>query len=255
VKHDFIDRYSKLESPVHERDARAKTIALFAIIIACVTTPPQAWFAFCIYAGMVVIIATASHVPFKYLLTRALVVVPFILVVAVFVPFMHTAGPTVAHWGWLTVSRNGLIILWNVAVKSLISVSCLILLTSTTPFTELMRGFERLHVPAFFTTVTSFMYRYIFIIVDEAERMKRARDSRNYKGRWIWHVKVIGYMIASLFLRSQERAERVYNAMCARGFDGTYPRWKDRKMAGADYTFMFMIVGVALAGRLAVLWI
>jgi cobalt/nickel transport system permease protein len=254
VKHDFIDKYSKLESPVHDRDARAKTLALFAIIIVCVTTPPQAWFAFCIYAGMVIIIAAASRVPFRYLLTRALVVVPFILVVAVFVPFMHGGAPA-ARWGWLTVSRSGLLILWNVTAKSLISVSCLILLTSTTPFSDLMRGFERLHVPVFFTTVTSFMYRYIFIIVDEAERMKRARDSRNYQGRWIWHAKVIGYMIASLFLRSQERAEHVYNAMCARGFDGTYPRWNDRKMAAADYTFLFMVVGVALAGRLAVLWI
>lgn len=254
MKHDFIDRYSRLDSPVHERDARAKTVALFAIIIACVTTPPRAWFAFCIYAGLVVIITVASHVPFRYLLTRMLVVVPFILAVAIFMPFMHGGEPA-AQWGWLTISESGLLVLWNVTVKSLISVACVILLTSTTRFTELMRGFERLHVPKFFTLVTSFMYRYVFIIVDEAERMKRARDSRNYKGRWIWQAKVVGYMIASLFLRSQERAEHVYNAMCARGFDGTYPRSEDRKMAVSDYAFMFMTVGVALAGRLAVIWI
>jgi len=168
MKHDFIDRYSKLESPVHERDARAKTVALFAVIVACVTTPPRAWYAFCIYAGMVVIIAAASRVPFRYLLTRAMVVLPFIAVVAVFVPFMHPGVPAF-QWGWLTVSRDGLLVVWNVAAKSLISVSCLILLTSTTRFTDLMRGLERLHVPRFFTLVSSFMYRYIFIIVDEAE--------------------------------------------------------------------------------------
>jgi len=254
VKHDFIDRYSKLESPVHDRDARAKTIALFAIVIICVTTPPTAWFAFCIYAAMVVIIAAASHVPYRYLFSRALVVVPFILMVALFMPFMHAKGPA-THWGWLTVSQSGLLVLWNVTAKSLISVSCLILLTSTTPFSDLMRGFERLHVPSFFTTVSSFMYRYVFVIVDEAERMKRAGDSRNYNGRWLWHAKVIGHMVASLFLRSQERAEHVYNAMCARGFDGTYPSWKDRRMAAADYTFMVMIVGTVLAGRLAAIWI
>jgi cobalt/nickel transport system permease protein len=118
-----------------------------------------------------------------------------------------------------------------------------------------MRGFERLHIPQFFTLVSSFMYRYIFIIVDEVQRMKRARDSRNYKGRWIWQAKVIGYMIASLFLRSHQRAENVYNAMCARGFDGTYPRWRDRKMVAADYIFMTMVVATTLAGRLAVIWI
>jgi len=254
VKHDFIDRYSRLESPVHERDARAKTVALFAIIIACVTTPPRAWFAFCLYAGLVVVITVASRVPFRYLLTRMLVVVPFVLAVAVFMPFMHQGRPVV-EWGWFAISEKGLLTLWNVAAKSLISVSCVILLTSTTRFNDLMRGFERLHVPMFFTTVTSFMYRYVFIIVDEAERMKRARDSRNYKGRWIWQARVVGYMIASLFLRSHERAERVYAAMCARGFDGTYPRASDRKMRFNDYAFMCLTAGVALAGRLAVIWV
>ena len=253
MRHDFIDRYSKLESPVHKRDARAKTIALLAIIVVCVTTPPRAWFAFCIYAALVVVIAVASRVPFRYLLTRVLIVVPFIAVVAIFMPFVHRGGPSV-HWGWLTVSSDGLLILWNVTAKSTISVACLILLTSTTPFTELMSGFERMHVPRFFTTVTSFMYRYIFIIVDEAERMKRARDSRNYHGRWLWQAKVVGYMIASLFLRSQERAERVYQAMCARGFDGTFPVRELHKMTASDYFFMLAVLLTAVAGRLGAIW-
>ncbi len=254
MKHDFVDKYSRLDSPVHERDARAKTLALFAIVIICVTTPPTAWFAFCVYAAMVLIIAAASRVPFRHLASRAMIVMPFILVVAIFVPFMNAKGPAV-HWGWLTVSRNGLLVLWNVTIKSLIAVSCMILLTSTTRFPDLMRGFERLHVPSFFTTVSSFMYRYVFIIVDEAERMKRARDSRNYRGRWIWHATVVGHLVAALFLRSQERAERVYNAMCARGFDGTYPRYKDRKMAVADYSFVVLTIGAVLAGRLGAIWI
>lgn len=253
MKHDFIDRYSRLDSPVHSLDARAKALALFVVIFACVTTPADAWWPYCIYAALVVIIATASRLPAKYLLSRMLVVLPFILVVAVFVPFMNRVGPTY-HWWIFTVSRGGLLVLWNVTAKSLISVSCLILLSSTTPFGDLMHGFERLHVPRFFTTVAAFMYRYIFIIVDEAERMKRARDSRNFRGRWIWQARVVGHMVASLFLRSQERAERVYQAMSARGFDGTFPRWKDSRMMSADYVFMAGVMLTALAGRLVVLW-
>lgn len=253
MRHDFIDRYSRLESPVHALDPRAKSIALFAIIIACVTTPPTVWWPFAIYAGMVLIIANASHLPMRYLLTRMLVVLPFIVMVAVFVPFMRGVGPTY-DLGIFSVTKGGLLVLWNVAVKALISVSCLILLSSTTQFADLMHGFERLHVPRFFTTVSAFMYRYIFIIIDEAERMKRARDSRNFHGRWLWQTKVIGYMIASLFLRSQERAERVYQAMAARGFDGTFPRWTEIHMRAADYVFVIMVTATAVAGRLAVLW-
>jgi len=253
LKHDFIDRYSRLESPVHALDPRAKIIALFVIIIACVLTPPAEWWAFAVYAALVMIIVNASRLPAKYVLTRVLVVLPFVLVVAVFLPFTHKTGVSY-DLGLFSVSRDGLLMLWNVAIKALISVSCVILLSSTTPFGDLMHGFERLHAPRFFTTVASFMYRYIFIIVDEAERMQRARDSRNFRGRWIWHARVIGYMIASLFLRSQERAERVYHAMTARGFDGTFPRWSEPKMHTADYVFMFVVSLTAIAGRLVVIW-
>ncbi len=253
MRHDFIDRYSRLESPVHALDPRAKTVAFLVLIVVCVTTPPAEWWAFAIYAGLVAIIANASRLPARYLLTRLLAVLPFVVVVALFLPFMHPGGPRY-DLGIFTVSRDGLLLLWGVAAKALISIACLILLSSTTPFGDLMHGLERLRVPRFFTTVSAFMYRYIFIIVDEAERMKRARDSRNFHGRWIWQAKTIGYMVASLFLRSQERAERVYQAMSARGFDGTFPRWSEPRMRAADWVFMLLVTLIALGGRLVVLW-
>jgi cobalt/nickel transport system permease protein len=253
MHHDFIDRYSRLESPVQSIDARAKIVALFALIIVCVITPPGEWWPFCIYAAMVVVIAAASRVPAKYLLTRVLVVLPFILVVAVFVPFMHKGGPSY-DVGLFHVSQEGLIILWGVAIKALISVACLILLSATTPFNDLMHGFERLHVPRFFTTAAAFMYRYIFVIIDEAERMGRARDSRNFHGRWLWQAGVVGRMAGTLFLRSHERAERVFDAMSARGFDGTFPRWREAKMRISDYVFIAIVASAAVAARLVVLW-
>lgn len=253
MKHDFIDRYARLESPVHALDPRAKAVSFLVLIVACVTTPTREWWAFAIYAGLVLVIANASRLPASYMLTRVLAVLPFVLLVAVFVPFMHAAGPRY-DLGPFTVSREGLLIVWNVAVKALISVACVILLSSTTPFSDLMHGLERLHVPRFFTTVSAFMYRYLFIIVDEAERMKRARDSRNFHGRWLWQAKTVGFMIASLFLRSQERAERVFQAMSSRGFDGTFPRWSEIAMRPADWVFMSLVILTALAARLLVLW-
>jgi cobalt/nickel transport system permease protein len=98
------------------------------------------------------------------------------------------------------------------------------------------------------------MYRYIFVIIDEADRMGRARDSRNFRGRWLWQAGVVGRMAGTLFLRSQERAERVFDAMSSRGFDGTFPRWREGKMRAADYVFIAMVASTAIAARLVVLW-
>ena len=97
--------------------------------------------------------------------------------------------------------------------------------------------------------LASFAYRYIFVLVDEAERMERARDSRCYGGRWLWHAKVIGQMIGTLFLRSYERAERVYVAMVSRGFDGRIVAPAEPRMAAADCAFVAASVGFFVALR------
>ena len=67
------------------------------------------------------------------------------------------------------------------------------------------------------------MYRYSFILVDEIQRMKRARDSRCFGGKWLRQTKTIGHMVGTLFLRSFLRGERVYMAMLSRGYNGTMP--------------------------------
>jgi cobalt/nickel transport system permease protein len=75
--------------------------------------------------------------------------------------------------------------------------------------------------------IISFMYRYLGVLGDEAQRMNRARASRSAArpgrragGSLLWRGRVTGAMVGSLFLRSYERSERVYSAMLARGFDG-----------------------------------
>jgi cobalt/nickel transport system permease protein len=68
--------------------------------------------------------------------------------------------------------------------------------------------------------------------------MKRARDSRNFGGRWLWHSKVIGHMIGSLFLRSFYRGERVYLAMLSRGYDGTMPETGGRRFGWGELLFL-----------------
>ena len=102
---------------------------------------------------------------------------------------------------------------------------------------QLIKGMEKLGSPKIFTMLTSFMYRYSFILIDEMYRMKRARDSRCFGGRWFWQTKVIGHMIGTLFLRSFHRGERVYLAMLSRGYHGTMPETTARKIRVGRNTF------------------
>jgi cobalt/nickel transport system permease protein len=62
------------------------------------------------------------------------------------------------------------------------------------------------------------MYRYLSVLVDEAERMQRARASRTFTRRRSHLWQSLGTVLGQLFVRSTERAERIYAAMCARGW-------------------------------------
>ena len=84
----------------------------------------------------------------------------------------------------------------------------------------MLRGLEALRVPRTLTLIAAFMYRYLFVIVDEVQRMRAARDARGYRPRRCSAPAPIGRMASALFLRSHARGERVYLAMLSRGYDG-----------------------------------
>ncbi len=248
---DFLDRYSQLNGPLQRMDARAKLLSFTALIVICVSTPPRQYYAFAVYAGLLAAAIMISRVPLRHILKRASVILPFILAVAIFVPLLKRGGAA-SHLGPLTLYGDGLVVLWNVAVKSTVSVTSIVLLGSTTSFPDLLKGMQRLRVPHLLIAIVSSMYRYIFVLADEAGRMRRARDSRGWSGSWVWHAKVVGQMIGHLFLRSYERGERVYAAMASRGYEGEVKALDLQRLRTADLAFAALLFAVALAARLVI---
>jgi len=241
MKHAFIDHHSQTESPVHRLDARVKIIVFFTFIVIGVSAPPPSFLLFSLLAMILIGIALSARLPLGHLLKKVMVILPFLFVVTISIPFMKKDGIGGGYnlgLGTLSVSQSGLWILWNVVVKSCLGVFSIILLSSTTSFPQLIKGLERLGSPKIFTMLTSFMYRYSFILIDEIYRMKRARDSRCFGRRWFWQTKVIGHMIGTLFLRSFHRGERVYLAMLSRGYEGTMPETKAQKFGSGEILFL-----------------
>jgi len=223
VKHSFLDQYSDRDSFIHRLDPRAKLVTTMLFILAVALTSPTMWMVFIIYFCLISILILLSKVPVFYVVKRSLVIIPFVLLIAVFIPFFKEGEVAGSYNVWLwqvSVTYSGLQVLGNILAKAWLSILSLILLTSTTKYASLLMGMEQLHMPRVMVMILSFMYRYIFILVDEVMRMKQARDSRNFGGSRLWKMKTIGNMTGTLFIRSYERGERVYAAMLARGFDG-----------------------------------
>jgi cobalt/nickel transport system permease protein len=253
MKHSFLDKYSDRDSPVHRMDPRAKLLATLAFIAAVSLTPTASWLAYGLYFFIIAVPVLLSKVPPFYILKRSLVIIPFVLLVAVFIPFFKEGEvvATVNLWGWhISLTQSGLELMGSILAKAWLSILSLVLLTSTTGFPKLLKGMERLHTPGVMVMLLSFMYRYIFLLTDEVMRMKQARESRSFGGRRLWQIKTVGNMIGTLFIRSYERGERVYASMVARGFDGHSRTLDSLRFRRMDAAFVagigLVLVGVSL---------
>jgi cobalt/nickel transport system permease protein len=223
----LIERYQAGSSLIHNVDARLKLLLTVVYIFAVTLTPVGHWLAFGLLAVPLAATAAASRLPALLVLRRSALALPFI-VVAVPLLFSKEGDTlfTLQPFGW-TASEEGLTAVLTILTKSWLSVVAAVILTATTPALELLRAMRALGVPRILVATVSFMYRYLFVIAEEAQRLLRARDSRSAQlagrrcgGSVWWRARVLGHMVGSLFLRSYERSERVYAAMQARGYDG-----------------------------------
>jgi cobalt/nickel transport system permease protein len=86
------------------------------------------------------------------------------------------------------------------------------------------------------------MYRFIFIFIDELERLMLSWNSR-YIALSSWQkARYFSNFIGLMFLKSIERGERVFTSMQSRGYEGTLPDNKSIRPEYRDYIFLFITI-------------
>ena len=188
-------------SPVHRLDPRTKLIAFTTVTIVAVSTPLGAWPVWLACLAVLAGAALLAHVGIGTIWRRARIVLPLVLFVGAFVPFVRDGG---SSWelGPLSVSSTGLAVFAAVAAKATIGTASAVLLAATTTFPHILRALERLRAPRLFVLVAAFMYRYLFVIRDEVQRMRAALAARGYRPRHVLQAGTLGRVESSLFLRS-----------------------------------------------------
>jgi len=93
----------------------------------------------------------------------------------------------------------------------------------------------------------SFMFRYLFVLAEEAIRMSRAYQSRCPRKQTLGDAENIGRLAGALMLRTYNRAERIYLAMLSRGFSGEFRTLSVHRMTFADIVFLAIFVGLVTA--------
>jgi len=255
MHHSYIDRFATGDSVIHRLDPRAKLIVVLVFTALVVSVPKYEVAALFPYAVLPFALLVFGEVPFGYAAWRLLVVSPFVLFVAIFNP-LYDSHPVLVQFGprvfWV---RGGVLSCLNICGKFVLTFGALVALVSTTRFSDLLRAMAWFRLPKLFLVELSFLYRYLFVLVDQVQRMKRARDSRGVgAGRLRWRLKATGGIIGSLFVRTLERGERIHAAMASRGFDGTVRTLHHLHLHGADYLFaagsLIFVVALRFGGCL-----
>ena len=250
----YFEKYLNIDSIIHRTNPSVKIIVVIFYIMVVVITPSGQNFDILLCGIPVMLFILLSKVPLLYIFSRSLVIIPFSLFLSIcmifYIPGHVLLKFNVLHFNF-EITLEGIQELAGVLLKSYFSVLSMIVLTSTTSFPALMRGFRILYIPKTLIVIIGFMYRYITVLAEEVLIMLRARDCRYFGGFSFRQITVTGNMVAILFIRTLERSERIYSSMISRGYDGEIRtinrdvlRWHDIVFAVLS-VILILIVKVA----------
>lgn len=234
----YLDRLSYRDTFVHRLDPRIKLITTLLFLFTVVSFSKYEVAALLPFLLFPAMLLTVGEIPPGFILKKVAIVSPFAVFIGIFNPLLDNAQVTVLpeltlSAGWLSFA--------SILLKFFLTVSTALLLIATTSFPTICHAFRRLGLPAIFVSQLLFLYRYIFVLGEEVMRIVRARDMRSF-GRRGTEMKIFVRIAGVLFLRTLERAERIYCAMLARGYAGDMPETRRHRITSQDMIFAFAVI-------------
>lgn len=159
-----------------------------------------------------------GEIPVRKCIRQVRLVLVLVCAVGIANPFIDR---TVAgHIGSIAVT-GGMISMAVLMLKGIFAVLASYLLIVTTTMEQICYALRLLHVPKTLISVLLLIYRYIVVLLKEAERMMQAYELRAPGQKGV-HFRAWGTLAGQLLLRSIDRAQVVYDSMLLRGFDGEF---------------------------------
>jgi cobalt/nickel transport system permease protein len=250
MHHHFIDHFAMGDSPVHRLDARSKFLAVLAYTVVLISFDRYAVADLVPMAVLPLAMLWFGRVPVRFGLKRVAILSPFILMLVLMSPIYDHTLHTLTLGPWRFTVSGGWLTAVNIAAKFALGVMALTSLMCTTRFALLLEAMRRMGMPQVIVMQLGLLYRYIFVLIDEAMRVRRARDFRGAAlapvGR---RLAAVGGVIGTLFIRTLDRSERVHLAMGARGYRGEPHSLSQLRFTLADMTFLVAVAAYLIACR------
>ncbi len=248
----FSDETSSKPGLLQRLEPRVKLLGLLALVVTAAflrTIPPL----LALYA-LTLALAALSRLSVRFFLLRVWLFVPVFSGIVLIPATLSvvTEGDVVwTLWHWHGkphgFTSQGLTSAALVLSRVATSVSLVVLLTLTTPWTRLLASLRALGVPKMFILIIGMAYRYLFLLLGSVTDMYQARASRTI-GSDKHDKKARAFVAASagaLFGRTMAMSEEVHQAMTARGYRGNATMLAQPKPTVTDLLFLVAVALVA----------
>jgi cobalt/nickel transport system permease protein len=240
-----LDLLGYRSTPIHHLDSRVKLLATLVFILCVASFPKYAVFPLIPLFAFPLALGILGRTPARLVFRILFVAAPFAVLVGIFNPLLDTApafrvGPLQVGAGWVSFT--------SILLRFLLSVSMALVLVSTTSLPGLLHGLLQMRVPRAFVTQLQFLYRYLFLLIEEGQGMSRARSLRDPRHRNAG-IRLLRPLLSSLLWRTWDRADRVYRSMKARGFQGDMPSLHRDHLHASDVAFLVGSVAACIAAR------
>ncbi|MCF0127575.1 MAG: cobalt ECF transporter T component CbiQ [Pseudobutyrivibrio sp.] len=176
---------------------------------------------------------TFGDLSFKDCLKRLRLILPLVILVGIFNPILDRE-PLFKVYG--VVVTSGLLSMAGLILKGVLTVVAVYLLIVTTSIEDICFALRLIHVPKAVVTVILLIYRYLFVMIKEVEKVTIAYNLRAPGQKGV-HISAWGSLVGQILLRSMDRAEIIYEAMLLRGFDGEFKSEDRHKATAKDIAY------------------
>jgi len=229
----ILDDLARQETVIHKLYPLVKlltTVSYLTVVISFGKYDIGGLLPFLLYPSMVFALA---EIPLKPIFMRILLVSPFIIGIGVLNPFFDDQsfflGGTEISRGWVTFL--------SLLIRSGLTVTAALLLIATTGMDRLGGALRMLRIPRIFVLQLLLTYRYISVLMEEVARTLRAYSLQAPQQKGI-HRSAWGSLAGQLILRTFDRAQRIYEAMCLRGFTGEYRTGGFKEISAWDLAYL-----------------
>jgi cobalt/nickel transport system permease protein len=239
----YLDTLATRNTVIHRLDPRIKVLTAIFFIICVVSFDKYVIAALLPFALFLSLIMGLGGIPALFILKKLALVSPFAILIGIFNPFFDQQA--ISHIGSVAVS-GGWFSFLSILLRFCLTVSAMLILIATTGFNAVCMAMEKLGMPKIFAVQLLLLYRYIFVLLDEGQRMYQARALRSFQRRRM-DIKTFTSLVGQLLLRTLDRAQRIHLAMLCRGFDGTIRIRQTLHITPWDI-LLFLICCLALIG-------